>query len=135
MTTPSPREPGTPDNVAPLRRRSERITAAVDHRGRREQAKAPGGTVRALTAALAPHLSTTDPELHRLAAALLTAQQEYALSASDAPGVPRDEVRQRYSEAARNYCSALEHRGLALPPGLLEAEHWLAEQVADTDVR
>ncbi|SHN47643.1 hypothetical protein [Cryptosporangium aurantiacum] len=122
-----------PPVVTPLRRRPGRITATVDERGPRKHAGATGGTVRALTAALAPHLSTADPELHGLAATLLTAQQDYALSVSDTPGATRDEVRHRYFEAARDYCEALERRGLALPPGLLEAEHWLADRVDPAD--
>lgn len=90
------------------------------------QAGATSATVRALTAALAPHLSTADPELHGLAATLLSAQHDYALSASAAAGAGPDEVRRRYADAARDYCMALDRRGFAPPPGLPEAVRWLS---------
>jgi len=120
--------------VTPLRRRSGRVTAVIGDRrpGGLTDTSGTSGNVRALTAALAPHLSTADPELHGLAAALLSAQQEFATGESDAPSVERDRVRRQYFEAARDYCVAMEARGLAPPPGLIEAEHWL-DQTASAD--
>ncbi|GAA3390233.1 hypothetical protein [Cryptosporangium minutisporangium] len=119
----------TAQTVTPLRRRPGRLTVAIGDRAPRARPGAgAGGTVRALTGALAPHLSTADPELHDLAATLLSAQQAYAAGATVAPSADGDRVCQQYFEAARDYCTALERRGLAPPPGLLEAEHWLAER-------
>ncbi|WP_344647129.1 hypothetical protein [Cryptosporangium japonicum] len=111
------------------------MAAAAGARSPHRDEDSSGGTVRALTAALAPHLSTADPELHGLAATLLTAQQDYALSISDAPGAVRDQACQRFSEAAHDYCRALDQRGLALPPGLLETVEWLTDRTAVTDAR
>lgn len=124
MTNASEPELATVQAITPLRPRPERVTAVIGRRGPRG-VSGGGGTVRALTAALAPHLSTADPELHDLAATLLVAQQAYAVGTSDAPGVDRDRVRREYFEAARDYCAAMERRGVVPPPGLLEAEHWL----------
>lgn len=89
-------------------------------------AETTSATVRALTKALAPHLSTADPELHGLAATLLSSQHAYAQSMSAAPGTDRDEVRRRYADAARDYCAALDRRGFAPPPGLPDAVRWLS---------
>jgi len=128
MTTTSENAGMTAQSVVVLRPRAARLTATIDSSSPRSGADARGGTVRALTAALAPHLSTADPELHGLAATLLTAQQGYTTSAFSAPDVDRDEARRRYFSAAQDYCAALDHRGFPAPPGLLEAVRWLADQ-------
>lgn len=112
--------------VRPQFRVARRASPATAARRPVIQAGATSATVRALTAALAPHLSTADPELHGLAATLLSAQHAYALSASAAVGAGPDEVRRRYAEAAREYCVALDRRGFAPPPGLPEAVGWLS---------
>ncbi|EXG79219.1 hypothetical protein [Cryptosporangium arvum] len=115
--------------VTMLRPRPDRVTEYIEPHTVRAPVSRAGGTLRALTAALAPHLSTTDPELHGLAACLLTAQEAYASDAS----TDREELRRQYHGAAQDYCVAMDRRGFATPPGLRQAVRWLADPATGAD--
>ena len=109
------------------RRAPAAVAAHTPHRAHPPDTPVTMSTAARL--ALSPELPPPDPQLFRLADALLAARRQYAVAMGrDGRHDPADlrRARRLYALAALRYCAALRAHGLEPPAGLPDTAGWLA---------